>query len=246
VVTAIPADAAVDVTLVCVRRDQLGPVLPSLARLPGLIVFMLNYCGDLDEIRGQVGADRTLFGFPGVAGRRTDDGTIEYLLIRQQRTTLERRTGLARPVAEMLREAGFPVDLSDDMDGWLKTHAVFITSVGAAILAAHGDSTVLAADRARVREMVTATGEGFRALRHSGVTVTPTALRLIFTTVPRFFATRYWQKQLRGPVGTLTIAPHVRATSSTEFAALAADVRELTGGRAPRLDKLLSGYDEAR
>jgi hypothetical protein len=76
--------------------------------------------------------------------------------------------------------------------------------------------------------------------------VTPTPLRVIFTRVPRFFAVRYWQAQLRGPVGTLTIAPHVRATSGTEFAALVDDVRKLTGGRAPRLDTLLGGYDTVR
>jgi hypothetical protein len=51
---------------------------------------------------------------------------------------------------------------------------------------------------------------------------------------------RYWQTALRGPVGTLSIAPHVRATRTTEFAALAADVRGLTHGQAPRLENLLA------
>jgi 2-dehydropantoate 2-reductase len=245
VVTAVPAGATFDVTLVCVRRDQLTPILPSLAPIGGLVVFLVNWCTGLAEIRDQVGTGRTLFAFPGVAGRREDNGTIEYTLIKQQHTTIERRPGFA-DVAGLLRGAGFTVDGSDDMDGWLKTHAVFITAVGAAILGCGGDSVALAADRGRVGEMVLAVREGFRALASDQVTVTPTPLRIIFTAVPRFFAVRYWQAALRGPVGTLSIAPHIVATRSTEFASLAADVRGLVHGQAPYLDKLLSGYDAVR
>jgi hypothetical protein len=90
--------------------------------------------------------------------------------------------------------------------------------------------------------MVLAVREGFRALARDGVTVTPAPLRIIFTAVPRFFAVSYWQAALRGPVGTLSIAPHVRATRTTEFASLAADVRGLVHGQAPHLDKLLAAY----
>jgi 2-dehydropantoate 2-reductase len=127
------------------------------------------------------------------------------------------------------------------MAGWLATHAVFITAVGSAILAAGGDSAVLAADRARVADLVAAVGEGFHALSRQHITVTPTPLRLIFTVVPRFIAVRYWQKQLSGPIGTVAIAPHMRATRGTELPVLRADVRHLVAGHGPtpHLDLLL-------
>ena len=64
----------------------------------------------------------------------------------------KRRGGREQLVTELLRRAGFPVDVSDDMAGWLATHAVFITAVGSAILAAGGDSTALAADRKQVAD----------------------------------------------------------------------------------------------
>jgi 2-dehydropantoate 2-reductase len=244
VVTGIPRDEAFDVIFVCVRQDQLTSVLPELAgAVGGLRVFLLNHCTGLGEIRDLIGPDRVLFGFPGVGGRRMSDGTVEYAEIRQQHTTLE-PDGM---VAGMLRRAGFAVDVCNDMDGWLKTHAVFITAIGAAILAAGGDSAKLAADRARVNDMVTAVAEGFGALTRRGITVGPRPLRLIFTFVPRFAAVRYWQAQLRGPTGTLEIAPHIRATRATEFAVLAADVRELVAcyGPTPHLDSLLAGITRA-
>jgi 2-dehydropantoate 2-reductase len=235
-------DGAFDVVFVCVRRDQLSAALPELATLAaGQVVFLLNQCVDLVQTREKVGAERTLFGFPGVAGRRMSDGTIEYMQLRQQKTTIERRAGREASVAGMLRGAGFAVDLSGDMSGWLKTHAVFITAVGAAILAAGGESATLAADRAKVADMVAAVGEGFRALARQGISVLPTPLRVMFTVLPRFIAVRYWQGQLRGPVGTMAIAPHMRATRDTELAWLKADVRRLMAGHGPtpHLDQLL-------
>ena len=59
--------------------------------------------------------------------------------------------------------------------------------------------------------------------------------------VPRFIAVRYWQKQLRGPIGTVAIAPHMRATRGTELPVLRADVRHLVAGHGPtpHLDLLL-------
>jgi 2-dehydropantoate 2-reductase len=241
VVTDIPRDETFDVIFVCVRQDQLAPVLGELAETSGgQVVFLLNQPGGLTRIRDLIGAERALFGFPGLGGGRAADGVIEYTQIRQQHTTLERDGA----VAVMLREAGFAVDVYGDMDGWLKTHAVFVTAIGAAVLAANGDSAALAADRARMRDMVTAVGEGFAALARQGVVVGPRPLRLIFTTVPRFAAVRYWQSQLRGPVGTLAIAPHIRGTRDTEFPVLVACVRELVAGHGPtpHLDRLLAPY----
>jgi 2-dehydropantoate 2-reductase len=238
----ITPDSTFDVVLVTVRLDQVDAVMPDLARVAAArVVFLLNRCTGLERIREQVGADRTVFAFPGVGGRRHEDGSISYLHVPQQKTTVERRDGLEQPVVDLLRSAGFPVVLSEHMEGWLKTHAVFVAALGAAILACSGDSAALAADRGRVTDVVAAVGEGFHALARQGVPVTPTPLRLIFTVVPRFVAVAYWQKQLRGPIGTLALAPHARTTRESEFPALTAQVRQLVAGHGPtpHLDRLL-------
>ena len=105
-----------------------------------------------------------------------------------------------------------------------------------------GDAVKLAADRARVATMIRSAGEGFRALTSKGVAVQPRPLRMIFTVVPRMFAVRYWQGQLRGTVGTVALAPHSKMTKDTELPVLYRDVQKLVGGTVPtpHLDKLLS------
>ena len=79
------------------------------------------------------------------------------------------------------------------------------------------------------------------------MTVTPAPLKLLFTAMPRFAAVHYWRKQLRGPLGTVAIAPHVRAAGKTELPVLCADVRRLVAGAGPlpHLDRLLDAVDAA-
>ena len=236
-----------DVILVTVRRDQVEDAIPAIADLPARrVVFLLNLPGDLDAVRERVGAHRTVFAFPGVGGRREADGTIDYVEVPQQKTTVERR-GLEAPIVELLTSAGFPVDVTSDMAGWLETHAVFVTAMSAAILACGGDSVALADDPVQLAAMVAGIREGFRALDRNGVNVTPAPLKLLFTAVPRFAAMRYWRKQLRGPLGTVAIAPHVRASRETELPMLCADVRRLVAGAGPvpHLERLLDAVAAA-
>lgn len=233
-----------DLALVTVRRDQLDAALPALAALPARqVALLLNLPADHERVRERIGAERTLLAFPGVGGERAASGAIRYLEVPQQKTTVERRDGAEQLVAELLRSAHLPVEVEPAMADWLATHAVFMTAMSAAILGCGGDATALAADRRGVRELVAAVGEGFRALAASGRTVTPAPLRTIFTRAPRPIAVRYWRGQLRGPVGTLAIAPHARASRDTELPLLCDDVRRLlraSGRPAPRLERLLA------
>jgi 2-dehydropantoate 2-reductase len=236
-------DRSFELALVTVRRDQVDEILPALAGLPArLVVMMQNNSLDLAHVSDIVGHDRTLFGFPGVGGYRRDDGAISYIEIPQQPTTLGRQQGREDVAGAVIRSAGFAVGTTADIDGWLKTHAVFIAATCASINSCGGDAVKLAADRARVATMIRAAGEGFRALASQGVAVQPRALKMIFTTVPRVIAVRYWQGQLRGTLGTVALAPHSRMTKDTELPVLYRDVQKMVAGMTatPHLDKLLA------
>jgi 2-dehydropantoate 2-reductase len=236
-------DSSFELALVTVRRDQVGEILPAMAALQAShMVMMQNNSLELASVGDIVGRDRTLFGFPGVGGYRRDDGAIEYIEIPQQPTTLGRQQGREEIVGEVFKSAGFAVATTADMDGWLKTHAVFIAAICGSINSCGGDAVKLAADRERVATMIRSAGEGFRALTSKGVAVQPRPLRMIFTVVPQVFAVRYWQGQLRGTVGTVALAPHSKMTKDTELPVLYRDVQKLVGGTVPtpHLDKLLS------
>jgi ketopantoate reductase len=160
--------------------------------------------------------------------------------VSQQHSSVGRNEGSEQPFAQALREAGFVVDIVEDMPAWLITHAVFVTVIGAAVLCAGGDSRALGRDRHATAAMVAAVGEGFRALQARGIHPVPAPLRTIFTIVPRAIAVPYWRRQLLGPTGVDTIAPHVVASRETEFPALAAAVRRILGPSAPKLEVLLT------
>ena len=251
IVERLAPDEAYDLALVCVRLDQVAALVPALSanqQIP-LLVFLLNHPTGTKSLVEELGAERVVLGFPGMGGTR--EGTnVRYIQIRQQSTTLGEVDGRITPrllrLAAMLERAGFPTALSHSMDGWLKTHAVFVSSVSAALALEGGDSERLGQNRARVTLMVNAIREGFAALQSLDIPVTPFNLKLIFSWMPRWFAVRYWQQTLQTSVGTLAIAPHANAARE-EMGLVASEILELLQDspvHTPSLRRLLAALTQ--
>ncbi|MEO6881945.1 MAG: 2-dehydropantoate 2-reductase N-terminal domain-containing protein [Mycobacteriaceae bacterium] len=234
-----PADVpAVDVVYLAVRADQVDSALPVLAQIHApVVVTLVNLADRADAVATTIGADRVVIGFAGVGGSRTAEG-VTYQEIGQQATTIGRAGGREDGVVADLRATGLTVDVVADMTAWLATHTIFIAGVSAAILEAGGSGT-LGNDRARTNRMVLAVREGFAALSHHSVTPTPTPLSAIFTVVPRIISVPYWQRQMRGDLGRLSLSPHVLATRDSELPHLATAARRITRD-SPRLDAALT------
>jgi 2-dehydropantoate 2-reductase len=226
-----------DVAIIAVRMDQLASVLPFIAAnhyIP-TVLFMLNNPLGIQGLQ-QLEAQRVVLGFPGAGGTRQGE-VIRYVLIRQQLTTLGEVDGRITPrvkqIAAALKQAQFPVAISHDMQGWLKTHAVFVSCITAALASVDGDSVRLGRTRANVLMMVQAIREGFRALQALGIPIAPTNLKVLFTWMPTWFAVSYWQHALQTPVGTLAIAPHANAARD-EMRQVALDIlKVLQSSSAP-------------
>ncbi|MFJ4654478.1 hypothetical protein ACIP5Y_24675 [Nocardia sp. NPDC088792] len=145
---------------------------------------------------------------------------------------------------QVFSDAGCSTSVVEDMDGWLATHAVFIVAVCAALERAGNSIERLTGNRETMRTMVRAVRDGFTALANRGVAVAPSGLRFILTEVPVPAAALYWRWALRGPVGTVAIAPHARATRDTEIVALRADLASLIPpGIAREFDRLVRADD---
>src|ERR1700730_99021 len=173
IVERLVPEESYDLALVCVRLDQVAAIIPDLAanqHIPTLVFFLNNpTCTRL--LVGRLGSQRVVLGFPGVGGTR--EGTrVRYVRIRQQPTTLGevagQMTARLRRLAAMLEQAGFSTAISRSMDSWLKTHAVFVSCVSAALALEGGDSVQLGQNRASVALMVSAIREGFAALQSLG------------------------------------------------------------------------------
>jgi 2-dehydropantoate 2-reductase len=231
VVERISPEDSYDLVVVCVGKHQLPSVLPALEenrRVPN-ILFMLNTAEGLEKLLGPVGRERVLGGFPG-AGGRLDQGTVKYLMIRQQSTVLGEPTGRSTPrlmeIEAAFKKAGFPVNRTGNIDAWLKTHAIFITCIESAIYLSGGDNQKLAMSPASLTEMVDGVREGFRVLQALKTPVTPLKLKIMFMWMPKSYPTGYWRRELQGKLGEYSLAAHTRA-SIGEVRELVEEVREL-------------------
>jgi 2-dehydropantoate 2-reductase len=247
VVERLSPEDSYDLVVVCVGKHQLASVLPALQenhRVPN-ILFMLNSAEGLGKLSGPVGKDRVIGGFPGVGGA-FDQGTIKYLMIRQQPTVLGEPTGKGTPrlqeIKGVFEKAGFPVATTSNIDAWLKTHAMFITCIESAIHLSGDDNQKLARSPASLVEMVDGVREGFRVLQALKTPVTPFKLKVMFMWMPRSYPIGYWRGELQGKLGEYSLAAHTRA-SIEEVRELVEEVRELvrsTSVPTPTMTRLYS------
>jgi len=240
-----PTDAY-DLVIVAVRLDQLDSIIPVLKANPvcPLILFLVNNPTGTPHLVYDLDPKHILMGFPGVGGIYCED-RIDYIQIKQQKTTIGeingQKTTCIKEIRTILENAHFTVDISDDMPAWLKTHAVFISCMTAAIMQENGDSTQLSKKRRSVSAMVNSIREGFSACKATGLTIRPMNLKIIFMIMPRWFSILYWQHALKGKTGTLAIAPHANAATG-EMRLLAEEVLTMTRASSlptPALDQLL-------
>lgn len=237
-----------DLIIVTVRLDQLDAVIQTVSRHKAcpLVMLMLNNPDGLDKLVEALQPRQVIFGFPGAGGTREGE-EIHYIQIAQQKTTIGtldgRLTVEVHAVKALFENAGFKTVISAQMPSWLKIHAVFMASVTAAILQENGDSVRLGNNRTGVVAMVNGIREGCRACRQLGVPVVPSNLKTIFLIMPRWFSVLYWQSALKGPTGTLAIAPHARAATG-EMRLIAQKVLSFVHSSSvetPSLDHLLKG-----
>ena len=251
VIKEINIKESYDLIIVTVRLEQLKTIHSTLSndKSAKAIMFMLNNIRNIDELQQQYPTKEIILGFPGVGGT-SKNNTIEYIQIKQQNTTLGNLNGksstLTIKIKEILIKAGFQSALEKNMKWWLKTHAVFITCVSAAIIKQDGDSNKLGENKKAVREMVDSIAEGFKGLQKLEVKITPKNLKTIFLIMPKWFSVWYWRKALKGNIGTLAVAPHAKV-AKPEMQLLAKNVLNLIHSSSietPNLNYLLKDFIE--
>lgn len=245
-VTSLEENDFYDLVIVTVRLDQLDEVMPVLKKNNAIknVMFMMNIPEKTAFLSNVLSSKNIILAFPGIGGTEKDN-VIEYIDIKQQKTTIGGIPGsssiLLNDIKAAFESANFDVAICNDMQAWLNTHAIFISCIAAAIFEEHGDPVQLAKKRWKVKAMVQSIREGFSALKSIGGKILPSNLNILFRKMPRWFATWYWQKALRGEMGTLAIAPHAKAASG-EITLIAGMVRHIVHASplaTPALDKLL-------
>jgi len=238
-----------DLVIVTVRLDQVDTVVPVLKEnnACSLVMFMLNNPDNIEQLTNELPQKHIILGFPGVGG--TYQGSlISYIQIREQKTTIGEINGetsaSVKEIRALFESAGFKVEINANMQAWLKTHAIFVACIAAAIIKEDGNSIQLGKNRRSVKMMVKSIREGFTACKMLGLPISPANLKVIFMIMPQWFSVLYWQKTLQGKIGQLAMGPHANAAKD-EMQLLAKKVLTVVHSSSfptPRLDELLSSF----
>lgn len=238
-----------DLIIISVRYEQLQSAIESvkLCKKFSSILFMLNYPDSLELLSKEFPDKKILLGFPGYGGTY-NDGEIDYIQLNKQKTTIgsldSRNNNFINDIKNIFEKSGIQTEIHKNMQDWLIIHAVFISCIAASIVNEGGDSVALGRNKNSVRRLVESVREGFKACQKLGIEVTPTNLKTIFITMPKWFSVMYWQKALQGEMGTLAMAPHANSAKH-EMKLLAKQTLKIvnsSGLPSPNINKLLNDF----
>ncbi|WP_319547984.1 hypothetical protein [Desulfogranum marinum] len=159
-----------DLVIVLVRKNKLLPVFNILEAGHGFknVLFMGNNSLGFDEYVKHLPAEKVLFGFPG-AGGGIREQVVRYA--DREKPTGRRRTvtigeldgrNKERTLAikSLFESAGVPLDLTSDIDGWLKYHVALVSPLAGALYKHNCDNYQAAKDKETLRAAVRAAKEG--------------------------------------------------------------------------------------
>jgi len=178
VVDSLDGAVPYDLVLVTVLSHDVDVLIPALAASRATtILFMFNTFDKTDKWRAALGAERLVHGFPNMLAsfesgklRSTVDGPGMV-------TTLS-----SEKWADLIKQAGIPTEVEDDMDSFLRTHVAFVVPLMIAGQWTWKRSSNLSWAEARC--LTAALIEGFALVRSLGHTIKP-ALIAFFARVPR-------------------------------------------------------------
>ena len=250
VVNQLKPDDEYDLVIVLIRRNKLAPVLDNLAATPGVknVLFMGNNTLGFDEYLKRLPADKVLFGFPGAGGgireqvvhyvdREKPNGkrravTLGEIDARKRKRTLE--------VKVLFESAGVPVDLTTDIDGWLKYHVALVIPLVGALYKHDCDNYQAAKDKGTLRALVRAAKEGGRVLKALGFSKRQPFEFNLFYWLPEGMSRMAVKKLLDSKFAEVAFAMHAKTARdemdvlAREFEALA----EQTSVNTPNIETL--------
>lgn len=252
VVDELKGDDEYNLVVVLIRKNKLPPVFEVLRANANIrnILFMGNNALGFEQYLRHLPQEKVLFGFPGAGGGMSEH-TVHYVdrekpggkrmpitIGESDGETKER----SRAVKFLFETSGVPVDLTGDMDGWLKYHVALVSPLVNALYKHDCDNYALAKDKKTIRVLVRAAKEGGRVLKALGYTKRHPFKFNLFYWLPEILVGKVFQGLLGSKFAEIGFALHARAAQD-EMKELASDFRSLivkTSVPTPNIDKLRS------
>ena len=235
-VSELKPDDEYDLVIVLIRKNKLPPVFETLAASPGVknILFMGNNALGFGEYVKHLPKEKLIFGFPGAGGgireqvvhyadREKANGKRRAVTIGEADGRNRERT-LA--IKSLFESANVPVDLTSDIDGWLKYHVALVSPFVGALYKHDCDNYRAAKDKETLHTLVRAAKEGDCVLRTLGFRKRPFEFKLMHW-LPEFMSVMSLKGLLESKFAEVAFAMHAKAARD-EMEDLAHEFQELT------------------
>ena len=250
VVEVLRPDDEYDLVVVLIRKNKLAPVFQVLAKNNNIsnILFMGNNALGFGSYFDALPKEKLLFGFPGAGGgvrehvvcyadREKPGGKRKAITIGEIDGETRERT---RAIKSLFGSSGVPVDLTSDIDGWLKYHVALVSPLVNALYKHDCDNYALAHDKETLQTMVRAAKEGGRVLKAIGYTKRQPFQFNLFYWLPEILSMKALQGLLRSKFAEVAYSMHAKAALD-EMRELADEFRSLiekTSIETPNIDRL--------
>jgi 2-dehydropantoate 2-reductase len=250
VVNELKPEDEYDLVVVVIRKNKLSPVFENLAACTGVknILFMGNNASGFDEYLQALPAEKVLFGFPGAGGgireqavyyadREKPNGRPRAVTIGEIDGRTKERTLAVKSIFESAR---VPVDLTPDIDGWLKYHAALVSPLVGALYKHDCDNYRAAKDKQTLRALIRAAKEGGHVVSALGFRKSEPFQFKLFKWLPEFMSMMAVKVLLESDFAKVAFTMHAKAARD-EMKDLAREFQQLaatTTVDTPNIDTL--------
>lgn len=250
VVNQLKPDDEYDLVVVAIRKNKLLPVFEILAANPKIknVLFMGNNALGFDEYKKHLPVKKLVMGFPGVGGGIRDQ--VVHFADREKPKGKRRAITIgeidgqnkARTMAikSLFEGAGVPVDVSQEIDSWLKYHVALVGPLVGALYKHDCDTSRVAQDKETLRTLVRAAKEGGRVLKSLGFNKGQPLQLILFNWLPEIMSMRGVRALLESKFAQVAFAMHARAARD-EMQDLTREFQQLTAMSSvetPNIDTL--------
>jgi 2-dehydropantoate 2-reductase len=220
-----------DLVLIIMQRQQVSEILPILGKnrkVPTFIFIGNNVSGD-EEYLKFLDRKRILLGFGGPGGYRKGNSVIaayvrDYCILYfgELDGTISNRVEY---IKDIFQKSEINVNVPENIDAWLKTHAAFISPLAVASYAARGRGRQLVDEDKTIAMAIKAFKENLGALGELGIPILPKKFKMM-RFIPPYFLKRKLKNLIDSEFGKIALSGHADCAQN-EMKKIAMDFREL-------------------
>lgn len=241
-----------DLVIVVMRKNKIKSILPQLKsnKIIENILFLGNNAAGFDEYLNHLDKEKILVGFPGGGGSRIDhvvhfidseepNGKRIPIIIGELDGIKKERT---IRIIELFKTSEVPVKFINDIDSWMKYHAVFVNPLAGALLKA-GDNYQLAENPDLIKLYIRSIKDGTKVLKKLGYKKSYNPKLNLINLIPEGLTVKILRKVFNSKFAEVAMMMHVNAARDEmiELGNELLDLKNDSHVNAPHLDKII-GY----